>query len=369
MKQKIHGFRPLFLIGIITVVFVFAFTFSFVYLATSHPAFYAFSLVMPEEVTANPGETVTVDGEIYVTGIWWLHRFNLTIENLQYDYEVIPDYWQDVRVIREWNPTEGLYKAPEKFQIKIHVPEDAYGVQIPIITGQEHHSFKQVSNSTYFVLKVSGEVKPPVEHALTVSDIAVPELIEEGVPFDITFTVNNEGDEATTATISITMPEGWEVDRETQLVAIEAKGSAVGKFVLTPSEAAGGVSLFIEYPYRETILNLTRVGPTLTPTVPETTTTLVEKTPFEKLIDDIREAITPYAEPVTGPMAGFLTPIMIGIVILLLVIIVWLLAGIVGHYMSKPKKKKKKTTKQLEAESELDFSDKLDFFETGVDKL
>lgn len=364
MKQKIHGFKPLFLVGIIIAVFAFAFTFSFVYLATSHPAFYAFSLVVPEEVMANPGETVPVDGEIYVTGIWWLHKFNLTIENLQYDYEVIPDYWQDVKIIREWNPTEGLYKAPEKFQIKIRVPEDAYGVQIPVITGQEHHSFKQVSNSTYFVLKISGEA-PPVEHALTVSDIVVPETIEEGVPFDITFTVNNEGDEATTATISITMPEGWGVDKETQLVAIEAKQSAVGKFVLTPSEAAGEVSLFIEYPYRETILNLTRVGPTLTPTVPETTTTLVEKTPFEKLIDDIKGIMS----PITGPMAPILTPITIGVVILLLVIIVWLLVGIINYYRTRPKPKKKKKTKQLEAESELDFSDKLDFFETGVDKL
>lgn len=371
MRQKIGGVkggaRPLFLAGVIATLCVFIF--NFVYLATSRTTFYQFSLGIPEEVLANPGENVTINGTILVTGWYWLHKFNLTLENLPYEYEIIPSYWEDVKILREWNPEVGVYKIPEEFQISINIPEDAYGVHIVSVNGQEHHSFREVSNSTFFVLKIRAEEKPPAAPELDVSDILVPERIEEGEPFNITFFVNNKGEEGTIAQISILLPEGWEVSEEKQLLLVKANDSAAGSFVVTPSETAGEVSLFIEYPYKQAILNLTRIGPYLKPTTPETTTTLAEKTPFESLIDKIKDAFAPYLLPIVGPFMPFMTPITIGVVVLLLVIIVWLLAGIVSHYRAKPKKKKPSKQVEEQIKKTVEQTEKIDFFDTGVDKL
>ena len=359
------GTKQIFLAGaIISVITCTLFFAAMVYPAATSSAFYSFSIGTPEEVVAKPGDTVTVDGTILVTGWWWLHDFNLSVKGLDYNYEITPQQWEEVRILREWNPDAGLYRVPEKFQMTINVPQDAYGVHIVTITGQEHHSFREISNSTFFALKVSAEEKQPAQPAapeLAVSDILVPEKVEEGMPFNITFLVNNKGNESTVAEVSILLPAGWNVSEKKQALSIKANDSAAGRFAVTPSDTAGEVSLYIEYPYKQTILNLTRIGPFLKPTVAETTvattTTVLERAPFESLIESIKDAVRPYIGPVRPliePFRPFATPVTIGIVVVLLIVIVWLLAGIAKHYAAQWKEKKptKETKEAKQVRSE-----------------
>ena len=82
-------------------------------IAESRRTFYSFEIILPEEVEAVPGEQITVDGKILVTGIYWLHNFNLEASGISYDYEITPEWWEHVRILRSWNSDIGVFREPD----------------------------------------------------------------------------------------------------------------------------------------------------------------------------------------------------------------------------------------------------------------
>lgn len=310
-------------------------------LARSRMTFYSFEVILPEEVEAMPGEDVTIDGGILVTGFYWLHRFELTVSGLPYEYGVEPEWEEHVRILREWNPEQGVYRVPEKFQLNINVPEDATGSYIVTVTGQEHHSFREVSNFSYFVLRIAGE---PIRPQLTISEILVPEEITEYEPFQLAFRVNNEGPIDAVATISVVVPEEWEVDEPTQTLTIEKNDSTASAFSIIPTTTAGEVSLVVEYPFREEIIKFTKAGPYLIPTGATTTTLPPEEKPVS-LLDQIVgyasalfDAAVAKFESIAGPYA---TSIVMGVIFVLFIIVVWLILDII-RFTKREKKKPEK---------------------------
>ncbi len=374
MKMKLLFQEKLFLVS------VFALAISVIVLssiAVSRMTFYSFSISLPDEVIAKPGEAVTIDGDIQVTGFYWLHRFELVMDGIDYDYEIDPEYWQDIRIIREWNPRDGVYRIPETFSITINVPEDASGLYIATVTGQEHHSWREVSNSTFFVLKIEGV--PPVEEpekVINVTDILVPEEIESGEQFSITFRVDNYGEEKTAVEVSILAPEDWDIEQESQYLDVAAGESAAGMFKLTPTESAGTISLYLEYPYREEIINFTRVGPYLQPvtTTTTTTTTVVEKPFIVEIYDSIVNTIGNVWNSIKvvvggdGDAVDTFTPLTLGIIGVLIVVIIWLVWGIVKDIGKGGSKKPETMKKEMPATAEVGVVSESGTFD-GVDKL
>jgi len=304
--------------------------------AISSSTFYSFSLSVPQEVTARPGETVTVDGGVTVTGWYWLHNFDLSLDGLPYEYSVNPEHWQDVRILRQWNPQQGVYREPENFTITIDVPSDASGMHIVTVTGQEHQSWRETSNSTFFVLKVEGGAVATVnesEKAIQVSDILVPETVEENEPFNITFRVENKGSEKTAVAISVIAPEDWTVAQKTQYLDIAANDSAAGIFRLTPTASAGTVSLYLEYPYKQEIINFTREGPYLQPVSTTTTLPTTGTTEPKPYIVELYESFKARLMEIFGTDSA-LAPVTIGVIVVLVIIIVWLVTGIIKDFRS-----------------------------------
>jgi len=300
-------------------------------ISQSRMTFYSFEINVPDEVVANPGDNATVDGGILVTGMYWLHNFNLTVSGLPegYEYKIKPSWFENVRILREWNPQQGVYRIPDKFQILIHVPTDATGTQVVSVTGQEHQSFRQVSNSTYFALKIGGT---PQEPFLNVSDILVPELIKESEPFNLTFKLDNKAPINASATVSIIIPDEWQSDQTSMNLSVKANDSAFGVFKIIPTTEAGTISLFVEYPFKNQIINFTKVGPYLIPgeNITKTTTTQPSNQ-TQGIIGIIGSFVASFATQ--------LNPVLIGIIIILVVVIVWLVIGIFKTVRSKGKGK------------------------------
>ena len=365
MKSKIRFYKHPLLISVAIVVMISLAAMPLV--AKSRMAFYSFEMTMPEEVMAVPGETVEVEGEILVTGFYWLHNFDLTLTGLPYDYELEPEWWEHVRILRDWNPDDGLFRVPETFTLSIDVPADATGSHIVTVTGQEHHSFREISNFTYFVLRTEGE---PIQPQLSISDILVPEEIDEYEPFQLTFKVNNEGPIDTMATVSIVVPEDWQVDEPSQDITIKSGEAAASAFSIIPTTTPGEVSLLVEYPFREEVITFTKAGPYLIP-VGATTTTGPEGNVSEPILSQLigyasglLESITEGFEGLAGPYA---TSIIMGIIFVLFVIIVWLIFDILKFVRTRrevePKEVndkgggKGKTKATDSPEAVIDFSD------------
>ncbi len=313
--------------------------------ATSRRTFYSFEIIVPEEVEAMPGQNVTVDGGVLVTGFYWLHNFELKVSGLPYDYKIEPEWWEHVRILREWNPEQGVYRVPEKFKLDINVPEDATGSYIVTITGQEHHSFREISNFSYFVLRVGGK---PIKPQLTISDIIIPENITEYEPFRLIFKVDNEGVIDTIANISIKVPEDWEVDEPTQTIKIRKNKSVASAFNIIPTTTPGEVSLYVEYPFRDEVINFTKTGPYLIPAGVTTTTKPEEFKPiFSQIVDylnSLLEAVTDSIESVAGPYA---TSLIVGVIFVLFIIILWLIFDIIKFV--KKGSESKKSTEQIDS--------------------
>jgi len=299
------------------------FTLSFTYLVTAPTPFRGISITVPDEVSGFPGETVTIDGEILNFGQWWLHDFNLTLSGLpeNYDYSTNPEHWEHLRIIREWNPEKGVYKAPEKFTLTIKIPEDAVGVHLVNITGQEFVSWKKFSNSTQFILRVTSLAE------FSIGDIIVPETVTEFEPFNISMNVKNEGTNVGRIDVTVEVPEDWSVDEKTKTLIIEGGESSPAEFMITPTNTSGEITVFAEYPHRETVLNITKIGPYLVP-LPAVAPPTALPSGLAALIESIKD----------------LGPIVIGIILVLVVIIAWNIWSIYKGYSSrkKPEKMKKK---------------------------
>jgi hypothetical protein len=303
---------------------------SLAYVVQAPRPYRGFSIGMPEMVEAGPGELVTINGTILNFGYYWLHNFNLTASGLPEDYIVTfsPNWFEHVRVLRDWNPEQGLYLVPENFTMSIQVPENATGVFTVNVTGQEFTSWRQLSNSTTFIFRVS---TPP---KLSISNIVVPETVTEFKEFSISFSVRNDGLADQHVTLSVSAPADWIVAPE-QSLTVNASSSADVSFALTPTNTSGEISVLLEYPYKAQVLNITKVGPMLVPTAPG--------------------IITP-----TGLIVWFeqqlktMPPWIIVVAVVFLIIIVWNMYKILRSYRFKfVRKKPEEMKKQIESANHL----------------
>jgi len=329
-------------------------------LSISARTFYSFELLVPDEVVAQPGTEVTVDGGVLVTGMYWMHDFDIKIDGLPYEYNITPAHWEDVRILRDWNPVDGVFRVPENFTLKIKLPADASGAHIVSINGTEHRSFRQVSNSTYFVLKVGAAVLNATQAPqLAISDILLPEMIKEFEPFTMSFKIDNNVPVKTAAIVSLHMPEDWQADATSKTFSVEAGDSTIGSFRIVPTTSAGTISLFVEYPLKDKMMNFTKVGPYLVPgekVKPSTTTTEPSaEQPSAGGLGIIGGAFSALGSFVSGALGSvgtqydsYLTPITIGIIVVLVIVIVWLLGGIFKIVQSGERVKPEKMKSQAD---------------------
>ncbi len=295
--------------------------------AISKIDYYAFEISLPDEVSVSPGESVTVDGGITVTGMYWLHMFGLEYAGTPYEIEFSPSFWEHVMIVRGWNPDVGVVRLPEKFEMTITVPEGAEeGNRIVVVRGQEQHSFRKVSNSTYFVLKV-GETET-VPH-IGISDIIIPETVDDGKPFSLEFRLENVAPIDTIVTVRAVIPEEWQIDDFSKTVLVGSNSSVSENFTIIPTTESGTVSIVIEYPFQGEVINLTKTGPYLVPDGE-----MAEGASFGivgRFIASITGLTVGIVDDVSGSMGErFSISILIGIIVVLIVLIAWLIKGIMG---------------------------------------
>ncbi|MEM5766107.1 MAG: hypothetical protein QW423_00485 [Candidatus Aenigmatarchaeota archaeon] len=316
----------LFLISaLIFVAIVFT---GFIQFAQAPRPLIGFIISLPEEVEASPGETVIINGSVLNIGRYWLHNFNISVSGLPENFEVkvVPHMFKELRILREWNPQQGVYRVPEKFLIEIKVPEGKIGAFLINVTGKEWGSWRRVENSTLFILTVSMQPK------LSVSNIVVPEEVFEFKPFNISFDVKNEGLGDWPVSLKVITPEDWKVEPKVRDIVVNASSSHSVVFTLTPTDKTGNISILIEYPYKKEILKLTKTGPFIIPAKEE----IVEKV-------EVPTALASLAEFVKT------NPVVTVIAIILVMIIFWNVWQIVKH--AEIKKVRKKPEEIVEVES------------------
>jgi len=130
--------------------------------------------LLPQEINATPGDFVTVNGTILNLGWYWLHDFNITVKGLpdNFNVNVTPQWFEHVRILREWNPQQGVYLVPEKFWVYIDVPKNSSGVYLVNVTGKEWMTWRRLENSSTFILRVSGAA--PVTTTTTIPTTIPP---------------------------------------------------------------------------------------------------------------------------------------------------------------------------------------------------
>lgn len=287
-------------------------------------AWRSFILSTPEEVSANPGQEIVINGTILNTGWWWLHYFNLTLEGLPegYSYNVTPSYWQDLMILRDWNPKDGVFRVPEPFLISINIPKEASGLYAITVKGQEHQSYYLVSNTTTFVLKVLGA--PP---KLSIGNINLPSTVTQNETFNSSFEVNNEGQYEMTVTATMLAPANWTISPSNLSLTIKPSSSAIAEYMITPTESSGKITAMVEYSYLNKTENITKEGPFVSPQ---------PKVPIQPpaiVLPDLTTIFEKYS------------PLLITIVAVIVIVIAWILWSMYKIYsVRKSPEKMKKTT-------------------------
>jgi len=282
---------------------------------------------IPQEIESYPGENITIEGGAINIGWYWLGDFHLTVSGLPegYNYSITPSYFENLRILREWNPQQGVYRIPQNFTLLIKIPENGFGVHLVNITGQEFRSWYKFSNSTQFILKV---ISLP---NFTITDIVIPETITQYQPFNLTFTAKNEGVGTGSLNITIDTPEDWDVSERTKTIVLDVGASQPVEIVITPTNTSGNINILAEYPYKETIVNITQLGPFLTPMPVELPPVeLPGPTGFAAVVEFFRS----------------LGPIVFGVGIILLIIIIWNVWGIYKGYKKKKEPEEMKEKKK-----------------------
>jgi hypothetical protein len=285
-------------------------------LTESQKPWRVFVIQVPGEVSGSPGETVTINAGILNKGMWWLHNFNLSLSGLPagYEYTFNPQHWDDLPILRAWDPVNGLYIVPSNFTLTIKIPENAVGSQLVTITGQEFMSWKQFSNSTQFILKALSI--PSFE----LTDIVIPETVKEGQPFNITMRAKNSGSTSGKIDVTVKMPADWNVTEKTKSLIINASSSSPVVFTITPTNTSGQVTIYAEYPYKATVVNITKVGPVLMP-----------------VREEVPSGVTlPTFGRVTDVLRG-VSPVVIGVIVVLVIIILWNVWSIYRDYKTRKK--------------------------------
>ena len=304
--------------------------FSFAYAVNSITPFRGFLVVLPDQINAQPGQVVEVSGGILNIGFYWEHNFSVTYSGLPSDFQVniTPNYWENMMTVREWDTVNGLRKVPVPFNITIQVPATASGAYAVNITGQEFQSWRQTANSSVFVLKVGGNATvAQTQGTVSISELLVPEAIEEFKPFNVSFNLVNSGNENQTVNISLQAPSDWTTTAG-QSILVLANGSSPVVFSVVPTSTAGNLAVVMQYPYQQTVINITKAGPYLIPTTTETQAPQLSTT---ALITFVKE-----------------NTVLTIIIVVVIAILVWYFASTYSFYTKR--KKPEEMKKQIETE-------------------
>jgi len=194
------------------------------------------SIIMPDSITAEASSPVSFTVTIKNIGTYTLH----SVKVRAYDIvsEVQPDGIYDI------DPDDS-----QDFTVAFHAPSTSgdYNIKITALS-MEYNPIK------YLKLIVTEKPKPKIN----VVSIAVPQL-DEGKPADIIVTLENTGGVSATATVSISVPTGWNVDATTKNVDA-AVGTSEVSFIVTPT-ISGIIHFTTKYVAdgEKTILNSTSV--------------------------------------------------------------------------------------------------------------
>ncbi len=290
-------------------------------LAPFHPQKYRNFILDVSDVDAYPGDNVTIVGNITNTGIWTVRQINLSLQDLPYKFEVNPSLFEELRILRDWNPEQGVFKLPYHFVITIFVPQNAAGAHLVTLNAQEMWSPHQVSNSTQFILKVLGVPK------ISASELSVSSKITRFEPFTVSFDLKNEGIAPAIVNTTLTVPGDWQVPEKDKQITIGGNSSEKVSFTVTPSGSPGTVSVKTAYEFRGSVTNITKTSSLITPIAP---IVIEEPKPAEKPKPTGFAALVEFVKG--------LSPIIIGILVLILIIIIWNFYKVIS-VLSKRKKK------------------------------
>ena len=324
--------------NILFFVIVLTTLFSLSYIANSYTPFRGFILTVPDQVDAQAGQEIVVNGSLLNIGFYWLHNFNLTYSGLPTDFQVnfTPQYWEHLMTIRAWDPVNGTYKVPVPFNMTIKIPSTATGAYAINVTGQEFQTWKQIHNSSVFVLRIvgtiSGNVTPvAIQGTISISELIVPETIQELQPFNVSFNLVNSGDKVQTANISLQAPADWTVTAE-QSVDVPANTSVPVIFTVIPTATSGNLAVVLKYPYQQTVINITKAGPYL---IPSTNETQVSQLLPSGLISFVQE-----------------NSVLAIIIVIVIVILAWYFASTYSFYTKR--KKPEEMKKQIESPEKIE---------------
>ncbi len=309
-----------------SAAFVIYFVFSLLILSTFafapfHPQKYRNFILGVPDVDAYPGDNVTIAGNITNTGIWTVRQINLSLQNLPYKFELNPNLFEELRILRDWNPEQGVFRLPNHFAITIFVPQNATGAHLVKVNAQEMWSPHQISNSTQFILKVLGIPK------ISASELSVPSKVTRFESFTVSFDLKNEGIAPAIVNTTLNVPGDWQVSEKDKQITIGGNFSEKVSFTVTPSGSPGTISVKAAYEFRGSVTNITKTSSLITPIAP---IVIEEPKPVEK---PKPTGLAAFVEFVKG-----LSPIIVGILVLILIIIIWNFYKIIS-VLSKKKKK------------------------------
>ena len=294
-----------------------------------------FRMTVPEEVSAEPGQTLTINASILNTGRYWLRDFNITLEGLpsDYSYTVTPSHWDELRILRDWNPQDGVFKVPESFLITIKVPAGASGLHAVTVNGTEHASMYLVSNTTQFVLKVSGEAAKP-----EISDLSIPEVVYKGEAFDVSYRISNPVSGELAGTGKLLVPENWAADPANRSVTLKTNESMVLNFSVTAASNVGFLTAVVEYPYGNETFNVTKESGSVIPIDRITGTGL-------------GTGLGGLGTSISGLFGGLqsYSPLLITIIVVIILVIAWIVWSVFGMYGKQ--RRPERVKKQVEINS------------------
>lgn len=299
--------------------------------------YYNFILQVPD-TEVSPGDNVTIVGKITNMGTWTLRQVNFTLQDMPYSYQINPVLFQEVRILRDWNPDVGVFRLPYNFSITIFVPQNATGVHLIKLIGQETGSWRQVSNSTEFILQVLSTSKvPPVSAPsvakVSVSEISVPSVINQSNLFTASLFVSNGGDSPAAVNVTMTVPSDWNISESVKQVTVSGNSTEKVNFDITPSNMAGTITAKLSYESDGNVSTITKSSLLITPA-------------------SSGQQQVPDEEPGQGLLTRLITlvkslsPIVIGILILISLIVIWNLykiTTVLSKRGKKPEESKKAT--------------------------
>jgi len=268
---------------------------------------------LPEEIEGFSGEEILISGKISSQGTW-MRKVFVYIEGLPYTYTIEPNYFEVIPLSK-----------PSDFQIKIKIPDNLEEEKLYIVTITAQETYTAFRTEGKATLKV--RAKPTAEFSL--SGIVLPQTIIENQSFPLNLTVENKGNKEEEVNVSLKLPLGWNCEDGIKSVKLSPGQASTLTFNITPSNTTGSISISMEYPYKGSIANFTRLGPILAPIS------------FEAPKEEVPEYITTYLTAIQE-----ISPILNILSIIFLVIIIW---NLYSMYKAGSIRKKEETMKKGES--------------------